>query len=149
MTGSRLNVVDKPKKPAGTPLIVIGILLILAGAALGVLMMPALAAVAALGLLLCIIGATGKSSYKKKVQAYEAYQLANSQRQEANQKKAEIQAQLTREQADIASLEQELSEHQSAIDSDVGEVSAWVTRWNQSGGEASETVIVQIMDHAL
>ena len=148
VTGSRLNVVDEPKKPAGTPLIVIGILLILAGAALGVLMMPVLAAVAALGLLLCIIGATGKSSYKKKVQAYEAYQMANSQRQEANQKKAEIQAQLTREQADIASLEQELSEHQSAIDSDVGEVSAWVTRWNQSGGEASETVVVQIMDHA-
>lgn len=148
VTGSRLNVVDEPKEPAGTVLIVIGILLILAGAALGVLMMPALAAVAALGLLLCIIGATGKSSYKKKVQAYEAYQLANSQRQEANQKKAEIQAQLTREQADIASLEHELSEHQSVIDSDGGEVSVWISRWSQSGSEPSEVVIAQIMDHA-
>lgn len=148
VTGSRLNVVDEPKKPAGTVLIVIGILLILAGAALGVLMMPALGAVVAIGLLLCIIGATGKSSYKKKVQAYEAYQLADSQRQEANQKKAEIQAQLTREQADIASLEQELSEHQSVIDSDGGEVAAWVVRWSQSGSEASETVIAQILDHA-
>ncbi len=86
--------------------------------------------------------------YKKKVQAYEAYQLADSQRQEANKKKAEIQAQLTREQADIASLEQELSEHQSVIDSDGGAVSAWVSRWSQSGSEASEAVITQIMDRA-
>ena len=148
VTGTRLNVVDEPKKPAGTPLIVIGILLILAGAALGVLMMPMLAAVAAVGLLLCIIGATGKSSYKKKVQAYEAYQLADSHRQEANQKKAEIQAQLTREQAEIASLEQELSEHQTVIDSDGGEVSAWIARWSQSSSEASETTIARIMDHA-
>lgn len=148
VTSSPLNAVDEPKKPAGTALIVTGILLILAGAALGVLMMPTLAAVAAVGLLLCIIGAAGKSSYKKKVQAYEAYQLADSQRQEANKKKAEIQAQLTREQADIASLERELSEHQSVIDSDGGEVSAWVSRWSQSGIEASETTITQIMDHA-
>ena len=34
------------------------------------------------------------------------------------------------------------------IDSDGGEVSAWVTRWSHSGGEVSETVIAQIMDHS-
>ncbi|MBP3646450.1 MAG: AAA family ATPase [Clostridia bacterium] len=147
-TSSSLNVVEEPKKSAGTALIVIGILLIIAGAALGVLMMPALAAVAAAGLLLCIIGATGKNSYKKKMLAYEDYRLADAQRQEANQKKAEIQAQLTIEQADIASLEQELSKHRSVIDSDGGEVSSWVSRWGQSNGEVSETIIAQIMDHA-
>ena len=148
-TGTHQNFVEEPKKPTGAPLIVIGILLILAGAALGVLIMPALAVVAAFGLLLCIIGATGKSSYKEKLQAYKAYQLADSPRQEANQKKAEIQAQLTKARADIASLEQELSEHQSVIDSDSGEVSAWVARWSQAGCEASETVIAQIMDHTV
>ena len=84
---SHMDAVAEPKKPAGTALIVVGILLVIAGAALGVLMMPVLVAVAAVGLLLCIIGVTGKSSYKKKVQAFEAYKQADSQRQEANQKK--------------------------------------------------------------
>lgn len=148
VTGTSLNVVDEPKKPVGTTSIVIGILLILVGAVLGVLMMPALGAVAAAGLLLCIIGATSKSSYKKKVQAYEAYQLEEAQRQEANRKKEEIQAHLVREQGDIASLEQELSKHQSVIDSNTLEVSEWVSRWGQSGSEVSEKTIVQIMDHA-
>ena len=149
VTSSRLDVVDEPKKPAGTALTVVGILLILAGAALGVLAMPALAAIAAAGLLLCMVGANSKKSYQKKAQAYEAYRLADAQRQEVNRKKAELQAQLTRQQADIASLEQELSKHQSVIDSDGGEVSAWVSRWSRSGSEASEAVIAQIMEQAV
>ena len=149
VTCSRLDVVDEPKKPAGTALTVVGILLILAGAALGVLAMPALAAIAAAGLLLCMVGANSKKSYQKKAQAYEAYRLAEAQRQEVNRKKAELQAQLTRQQADIASLEQELSKHQSVIDSDGGEVSAWVSRWSRSGSEASEAVIAQIMEQAV
>lgn len=148
LASSRPNVPDGPKKPAGTALIAIGVLLIFAGAALGIWMMPALAVVAAVGLLLCIIGATGKSAYKKNGQTDKAHQLADSQRQEANQKKAEIQAQLAREQADIASLEQELSEHQSVIASEGGEVSAWVSHWGQFDGEASETIICQIIDYA-
>lgn len=149
VTSSRLDVVDEPKKPAGTALIVIGILLILAGAALGVLAMPALAAIAAAGLLLCMVGANGKKSYQKKAQAYEAYRLADGQLSGSQSKKAELQAQLTRQQADIASLEQELSKHQSVIDSDGGEVSAWVSRWSRSGSEASEAVIAQIMEQAV
>ena len=145
---SHMDAVAEPKKPAGTALIVVGILLVIAGAALGVLMMPVLVAVAAVGLLLCIIGVTGKSSYKKKVQAFEAYKQADAQRQEANQKKAELQAQLTREQTEIASLEQELGEHNAVIDSDGSVISTWIARWGQADGEVSETIITQIMDRA-
>ena len=144
--GPQLTVIDEPKKPAGTALIAAGIFLMLAGAALAVLMMPALAAVSAVGLLLCMIGAAGKSSYKKKLQAYEAYQLANSRHLEANRRKDELQAQLTREKAEIASLEEELSEHQTMIDEDASAAAAWVSRWGQGSEEASETVIAQIMD---
>ena len=147
-SASPLGAVSEPEKPAGTALIVAGALLILAGAALGVLVAPALFSVAAIGLLLCIAGAAGQSSYKKKTQVYRAYMEADLQRQEAARKKEEIQDALKREQADIASLEQALSGHQAEMDAICTEVSAWVSRYDPSVTEVTDGIIVQIMNRA-
>ena len=147
VTSTRLSAVDEPQKP-GAALMVIGILLIIAGAALGVVMTPALAAIAAVGLALCVAGAAGKRSYQKKLQAYEAYQQADAHRQEADRKRAELKALLTAEQSEIAGMEKELDEHRAAIDADSAEVTAWLSLWGQPVGDVSEAVIVRMMDRA-
>ena len=147
VTGVGAQAIEEPKK-SWPALILTGIVLAAAGAVLGVAVTPVLAAIAVVGLLICGLGMAGRSTYKKNLKAYEAFMQADSQQKEAGRKKRELEDQLTQERVGIASLEMEISEHESSMERESSQVSAWLSRWGQSDAEGTEHAIVQIMDHA-
>lgn len=148
VTGARLDAVEEPKKPSSAVLIGLGIAIIIAGAALGIIVNPMMAAIAVIGVLLIILGISGKSTYQNKLQAYDAYTKASAQRQEVDRQKEETRKQLTQEEAEITTLEQELAQHNQAIAENDQIVSAWIAQWGAAGAETSEPVIAQILDRA-
>ena len=148
VTSSRLDAVEEPKKPTSAVLIGLGIAIVIAGAVLGIVVNPMMAAIAVIGILLIILGISGKSTYQKKLQAYDAYTKASAQRKEADRQKEETRAQLTQEEAEITTLEQELTQHNQAIVENDQIVAAWIAQWGTAGSETSEHVIAQILDRA-
>ena len=148
VTGAHADAVEEPKKVSGAVMIGLGVAIIIAGAALGIVVNPMMAAIAVIGVLLIILGVSGKSTYQKKLQAYDAYMKASAQRQEADRQKEETRAQLTREAAEIAALEEQLSQHNQAIAENDQIVSAWIAQWGAAGSETSEPVIAGILDRA-
>lgn len=139
--------VAEPQKPAAGALMGLGIALILAGAAAGLLVALPLLALAALGLILIVCGANGKSSYQKKLQAYSAYQQAMSQWEEARDKQHQLETQLTEERTQIAALEQKLSDIRKELQQEESAVSAWMSQWGDAQ-EATEDSVNQIMERA-
>ena len=138
---------EEPRKSSGIILIGVGAAVAVLGVILGALMMPVLFAVAAVGAALAVFGVVSNNSYKNKVQAYNAWQSASEQNREAVRKKEDLLAQQSTVQASVASLEQQIADHQRELESDDTAVSAWFDKWGTNGEDRSETAISHILEN--
>ena len=138
---------EEPKKPESVAMIGIGAALTLVGILLGIVASPAMAAIAAAGVLLVILGIVQSSRYKARCQAYEAYKAAAFQRQEIGRKRADYQQQLKVAQSCIIELETQIAQQTRQMEAAQEAVSAWMTAW-AAGAEPSEGAISEILDKA-
>ena len=139
--------VEEPKKPASGAMIGAGAAVAVIGAILIFVVTPIMAVVAAVGAILAVLGVVNNSSYKTKLQEYEAYKATETKRQETNKKKADLQTQLDAVLASVSSLEQKVAACKSQIENDEADVSEWMRKW-APGVAPSETAISQIIDNA-
>ena len=139
---------EEPKKTSGTAFIGIGTALAVVGAILGIAVIPALFALAAVGVILIVLGIISNNSYQNKLQAYNASRAAVEQNEETVRKKEELSGQQDTVQASITSLEAQISELQKDIQADEADVSAWFDRWAAGEEDRSETTVSDILEKA-
>lgn len=142
----QLQPVAEPKRPAGGAMIGAGVAVAVIAAVLGILVMPALAALVAVGVMLVILGMASNSRYKANLRTYEAFRASAAKRQESAQKEAQLQAQLTAVQANIVQLRAAIADREAHIAAGRQVISAWMRQW-AGGAEASEALISQMIGH--
>ncbi len=139
---------EKPKKPAGTAIMVAGAALALIGTALIFAVSPIMAAVAAVGVVLAISGAVSNNNYKKKIKEYEAYKATSSQRREAQKKKADLQKQLREAESAISAVENQIRDINIELNNDQESVNEWLSKWRTVEGAVTEETICEVLDKA-
>lgn len=139
---------NEPQKSSGKLLIGLGAVLAAAGAALGVLVMPALFAAAALGALLIVIGALSNSRYQKNLQAYNVWQSEFEKKQKTDRKRTELQSRKEEVRASAESLERQIEQLQSKRDKESAAVHSWFERWGAEKETPSEDGIIRILERA-
>ena len=137
----------EPKKPAGSAMIGGGAALLILGIALGIIINPMLFALAAVGLVIAVLGVNANKQYAAQMQSYENEKAAAEQRQEARQKKAELKAQLIEEQETLSGLREEIRHFASAIENDREEAAAWLSRYAPDA-ELTEEALQTTLDRA-
>ncbi len=141
-------VVEEPGKSSAAPFIILGILLIVAGAALGYMVNMYLYALAALGVILLIIGIVKNKEYNEHVQAYQEYVQSAERRIGIEEKKAGLQKQIDELNTEIEKLGSAVKELRAFADTDIGSIREWVRRWDPSISDISEDGIRKIADDA-
>ena len=136
---------EEPKKPKSAAFIGIGAALSLAGILLGIMVAPAMAAIAAAGVLLVVLGIMQNSRYKTLCQDYEAHKAAALQRQEISGKRADYQHQLEAVQSQIIELETQIAGQSRRMETAQKAVASWMNAW-AAGAEPSEGAITEILD---
>jgi DNA repair exonuclease SbcCD ATPase subunit len=104
-------------------------------------------AVAAIGIVLAILGINNNKTYKAKLQKYEESKANAARNAENLQKKKELERQLQDVQNSISGLNKQIFDNENSIVSDNVAVSNWASKWIP-GIEASESAISNIIDEA-
>ncbi len=138
---------EQPKKTPGTALIMIGAVLTVIGVVLSFVVTPFMAVAAVIGVILIISGVVGNKGYQSKLQAYEAYQAAASQREENRKKKEDLQTQLKAAQAVVADLQGQIDALQQGIQKEQAEVDAWADTW-LPGQTVTESAVSAFFEQA-
>lgn len=129
---------ETPGKSNGTVLIAAGVVVALAGIALGALVMPALFALAALGVILIVMGVSANQNAQKKAQAYAQRQAAYEQNQAALLKKQELLDEKNAVQKEIDGLEQQAAKQEQQSKAIEGDIAAWLEKWSALAGTATD-----------
>lgn len=138
---------EEPKKPKSAALIGIGAALSLVGILLGIIVSPVMAAIAAAGVLLVVLGIVQNNRYKALCQDYESNKAAALQRQEISRTRADYQHQLEEVQSRIIGLEARIDEQTHRMETAQKAVASWMNAW-AAGAEPSEGAITGILDKA-
>ena len=138
-----------PSKSSGTVMFVSGIVIAIIGAVLGVVVMPVLFALAAVGVILAVFGVVSNNNYKKKLQEYETRQNAAAQNKEAViRRREDLLKQQESVQSSIETLGKQIADQSSQLQAEKAAVSAWHITWGSDGESVSEAAIVQILEKA-
>ena len=137
-----------PKKPASGGMIGGGIAAIILSAALGLLITPALAIAAALGIVLIILGVNANKKYVIQLQTYESAKAAEGQRQEAQRKQAELEKQLSELQKTITAIREEIDKLSFEAEQMRDAIRTWLNRFAEDSAEMSEASIRAVMKNA-
>lgn len=139
--------VEKPKKSSGTAMMGAGAALAVAGVVLMFVIAPIMAIVAAAGAVLAALGIVHTNNYKTKLKAYEAYQASSAQRQENQQKKAELQAQFDAARNAVDALQKQIDGLSRDLQTEQALVDSWAAKW-LSGRKADEESVSAAMEQA-
>lgn len=140
--------IEEPKKTAAPVLIGVGASTLVIGVALAVLIAPAFAIAAVIGVILAALGIVNKSKYQKKAAAYAVQKQTVVQNHEASEKRADMVAHQSEVLASISSLEQQIADGERALQIDETAVSAWLVKWGIADSSEPEATIVQMMEQA-
>ncbi|MBO4787815.1 MAG: hypothetical protein J5531_02820 [Lachnospiraceae bacterium] len=137
-----------PKSSCGSILIVLGIIAVIAGGVLGIFVMPALYAVAVVGVVLIIAGIVSNSGYKKRLQEYAERQSIVAKNKVTARKREELLEQQKKAKSSVTLQEMQLSEKKKKLKADEDTVSAWVTCWGADSDTPSDVTITRILEDA-
>ena len=136
---------EEPAKGISTLLIIIGLILLIGGAVGAVMVQPAVAAAAVLGLILLIIGFVQKQKYRRLYQAYEAYIGEKTQKEsEREQKKSDLRKQIDDVETGIRKLSEELENNSAQMKNSQKEIIGWVKKYGRNEKLITEEVISRI-----
>ena len=138
---------NEPKKPAGGAIIGGGVSIVVLGVILGIIVHPALFALAAAGLLLVIHGVNANKQFAVRIQSYQNEKAEAEQRQEARKKKAELDEQLQEEQKNLSGLREERQSAAAKAEQNRAEIAAWFARYAPDA-ELTEQSIQTELDRA-
>ena len=138
--------VEEPKKPASGLMMCSGTALVVLGILAAVLAGPVMAALAALGIALVVVGVLKNKRYQHDDQVYQAYCADVMKRNQTEDKKQELRKQLDAVQASLADLDRQIAEHTRRLEADERAVADWMLRWAPDGIQASEAAINRILE---
>ena len=139
---------SEPKKPAGGAMIGGGAAVLVLGIILGIIVHPALWALAAVGLALVILGVNANKQFAARMQDYENEKSAAEQRQKARKKKAELDAQLREVQKNLFCLREARQNAEGKAEKNREEIAAWFARYAPDA-ELTEQAVQTELDHAI
>lgn len=145
VTELSITPVSEPAKSSGTALIILGVLVMIAGAVLAFLIQPAFAALIALGLLLILPGNRMNQKHQEDETAYQEYKAKKEQNDEKLKKKRELEDQLKASEETISSLNKEIDSLKSQVSIEESEVISWSKNW-LAGGSISEEAIGAVLE---
>lgn len=139
-----LDTVEMPGKPTSGVLKIIGLLMTVAGAGLGIIASPVLAVIALIGIILLVLGIRSDKKYNSKLEAYEN----NKSKLDAlNEKKSETEKKLSDLKIKIQEIDSEFENNKSRINNNTENIFAWTNKWlHQNVDEVKENDIVAIID---
>ena len=137
----------EPKKPSGGAMIGGGAATLVLGIVLGIIVHPALFALAAVGLLLVILGVNANKQFAAQLQSYQNEKAVAKQRQEARKKKAELDEQFREEQTILSALRADRQNTEAKVEQNRTEVAAWLARYAPDA-ELTEQSVQAELDRA-
>ena len=137
---------EEPGADRSTLFFAVGAVLILLGILLAVLINPVLAALAAVGIVVIVLGVSNKTKSRTAAEAFAAYQEREAKRQEAAAKKAAMQQQLTECENASDSLQKQITDKQTAWNADRETVKRWLAMWMPDIREPQESDIIALLD---
>lgn len=135
----------EPSKGIGTALLVIGLIVLLGGAALAYFVKVELAAIGLVGIVLIALGIM---SLKRSGEALAVYKTAldeyNQKKTEKEQEKEKVQNELNEIEGSIKTMSQELAKTDEQIEEERNKITKWITSYGKGETELSEETITKI-----
>ncbi len=126
----------------------VGAVILVLGILLAVLVHPALAVLTAVGIVVIVLGVTGKQKFQHASEAFADYQAREAKRQEAAVKKEALLEQLRESEASADALRRQLADRQASVKNDRETVKRWLAGWMPDIPEPVEADITALLDQA-
>lgn len=148
VTGMNISVVDEPKKPASSALIIVGAVLAVIGIVLAITVNPVMAILIVLGAALGATSFVFSNKYKTELRNYEAYRASAARQTALIEQRNDFSYQLQTVHASVASYENRIAELRGEIQTDQNIIEAWFLRWGEENCDRTEAELRRILNNA-